>query len=272
MATGNWLLTLVENENLANYLATQAIRWRFNLSRAPWWGGLFERLIGIMKKSLSKTIGKGMLNFYELEEVLLDVECSMNNRPLCYQGDQFDNQVLTPNVLTRGKPAILLEEDIELITKEDCAIRRIKFVKTCKEHLRKRWMSEYVHAIEERQQAREMKSNIKLPGIGSLVLIKDDIKNKALLNIGRIENEIKGKDGVTRGFKIRLGNGYVIERPIQLVCDLEINNETERVIESKQKVGNRVEVENVERPTRQAKLNARGKINCLMEDEDEIFD
>ena len=86
-ATGKWLLTLSKDENLANYLGTQAIKWRFNLSRAPWWGGLFERLIGIMKKSLSKTIGKEMLSFNELEEVLLDVECSMNNRPLCYQGD-----------------------------------------------------------------------------------------------------------------------------------------------------------------------------------------
>ena len=55
-----------------------------------------------MKKSLSKTIGKRMVSLYELEEVLLDVEHSMNNGPLCYQGDQFDNQVLTLNVLIRG--------------------------------------------------------------------------------------------------------------------------------------------------------------------------
>ena len=53
----------------------------------------------------------------------------MNNRPLCYQGDQFNNQMLIPNVLIRGKPAILLEEDIDLITKGDWAIRRIKFLK-----------------------------------------------------------------------------------------------------------------------------------------------
>ncbi|XP_002157912.3 uncharacterized protein LOC100197154 [Hydra vulgaris] len=214
VATGKWLLTLKNDENIANYLAIQVIKWRFNLSRAPWWGGLFERLIGIMKKSLSKTIGKGMLTFNELEEVLLDVECSMNNRPLWYQGDQFDNQVLTPNLLMRGKPAILLEEDIALIAKEEYAIRRAKFIKNCKTHLRKRWMNEYIHAMEERQQVRNKGSNIKLPVVGSVVLITEDIKNKALLNIGRVESEIKGKDGVTRGLKILLGNGYVIERPI----------------------------------------------------------
>ncbi|XP_065664579.1 uncharacterized protein LOC136086222 [Hydra vulgaris] len=35
VATGKWLLTVSKDENLANYLGTQAIKWRFNLSRAP---------------------------------------------------------------------------------------------------------------------------------------------------------------------------------------------------------------------------------------------
>ena len=50
------------------------------------------------------------LTYSELEEVLLDVECTMNNRPLCYQGEDFENQVTTPNILLRGKPARLLED------------------------------------------------------------------------------------------------------------------------------------------------------------------
>ena len=41
--------------------------------------------------------------------VLLDIECSINNRPLCYQGEDFENEVITPNILLRGRPARLLE-------------------------------------------------------------------------------------------------------------------------------------------------------------------
>ena len=33
---------------------------------------------------------------------------------------------------------------------------------------------------------------------------------------------IVGMESVTRVYKIKTGNGYVIERPLQLVCDLEI--------------------------------------------------
>ena len=70
-------------------------------------------------------------------------------------------------------------------------------------------MNEHEHAMEERQHVWKKEVTTR-----SMVLIKDDMKDKTLLNIGRIESEIKRKDGVTRNFKIRLGNGYVIERAI----------------------------------------------------------
>ena len=82
-----WLLTLQKDENLFNYLAAKEIGWKFNMSRAPWWGGFFERLIGIIENALPKAIGRASLRFEELEEVLLDLESFLNNRPLCYMGE-----------------------------------------------------------------------------------------------------------------------------------------------------------------------------------------
>lgn len=37
---------LRKNENLRGLTEEYEIKWKFNLSRAPWWGGQFERLIG----------------------------------------------------------------------------------------------------------------------------------------------------------------------------------------------------------------------------------
>ena len=54
------------------------------------------------------------------------------------------------------------------------------------------------------------------------MLIKDSTKHRANCRIGRIAAEIIGTDGVTRGYKIRTGNGYVVERALKLVCNLEI--------------------------------------------------
>ena len=60
-------------------------------------------------------VGKALLTFAELEETLLDIECFMNDRPLCYMGEEFDQPTITPNILIRGKPSTLLEENFETL-------------------------------------------------------------------------------------------------------------------------------------------------------------
>ena len=35
-------------------------------------------------------------------------------------------------------------------------------------------------------------------------------------------SKITGKDGMVRGLKLKQGNGYIVERPLQPVCNLEI--------------------------------------------------
>ena len=83
-AAAKWMQLVRQDEKLNSLLANMSIEWRFNLSRAPWWGGQFEHLIGLFKSSFYKSIGNGVLTWSELEEVVLDIEIAMNNRPLCY--------------------------------------------------------------------------------------------------------------------------------------------------------------------------------------------
>ena len=54
------------------------------------------------------------------------------------------------------------------------------------------------------------------------MLIKNSVKVKGKWRLGRVEGNIVGKDGFSRGYKIRTGKGYIVERPLQLTQDLEI--------------------------------------------------
>ena len=224
-ATKKWLTTLRKDEDIFNYLATKHIEWKFNLARAPWWGGFFERLVGIMKNCLSKAIGRALLKYEELEEVLLDVETFLNNRPLCYMEEEFEQAVITPNLLLRGQPAHFLEENRDNNDDEglDAMTRRFRYLKKCRENVRKRWLNEYLRALQERINAGSTAKHDATMNKGAIVLLKDSTKNRANWKIGRIVEPIVGKDNVTRGYKILTGKGYVIERPLQLVCDLEIS-------------------------------------------------
>ena len=89
----------MKDERIYGFLAQQGIEWKFNLSRTSCWGGQFERLIGLVKGFLYKSIGNGLLSWKELQEVLLDVEAALNNRTLDYVEDDIELPILTPTSL-----------------------------------------------------------------------------------------------------------------------------------------------------------------------------
>ena len=168
-------------------------------------------------------IGWSLLSYEELQEVLLDIEICMNNRPLFYQGEEFEQPVFTPNMSLSGRPNPILEEDLEKIGEEEVT-RQMRFLQKNKEHVWKRFVKEYVHALEERQQLPT--SNIaEIPNTGALVLLKDETKNRALWKLARVVGKVTGKDGTVWGLKLKQGNGYIVEHPLQLICKLEIGGE-----------------------------------------------
>lgn len=109
MAAAKWLKQVMSDECLNEFLSRQEIKWQFNLSKAPWWGGQFERMVGIVKRSLQKAIGNGFLTCTELEEVILDVEVTVNNWPLSCVEDDVQLPILRPNSLLFGQPNVLPE-------------------------------------------------------------------------------------------------------------------------------------------------------------------
>ena len=52
----------------------------FNLEKAPWWGGVFERLVKSVKRCLKKTISGARLTYEELLTVIIEVEMILNCR------------------------------------------------------------------------------------------------------------------------------------------------------------------------------------------------
>lgn len=90
-----------------------------------------------MKNALSKAIGQALLRFEELEEVLLDVESFLNNRPLCYMGEEFKTLAITPNLLLRGEPAPYCEENRDELSDREEMARRLRYLKTCRDNVHK---------------------------------------------------------------------------------------------------------------------------------------
>jgi hypothetical protein len=67
-------------------------------------GGFWERMIQSTKRCLKKNLGRTLLTFEELRTVLVEIEATLNNRPLTYMYDDDKGicYLLTPSQLIYG--------------------------------------------------------------------------------------------------------------------------------------------------------------------------
>ena len=98
VAAAKWIQKIKRDVLFQDFLIKEEIQWKFNLSRAPWWGGQFAWMVGLIKQSLYRATGYANLNLNELEEILLGIEINLDNRLLTYLEDDVAFPVLTPKV------------------------------------------------------------------------------------------------------------------------------------------------------------------------------
>ena len=119
MTAARWLRGIMMDERMHNYLSRNHITWQFHLSRAPWWGGQFQRLVGLVKQALYKSIRGANLTWSELKELILDAAIALNNHPLSYVEEDVQLPVLTPQSMMFGQPNLLSKEDVNSVKDKD---------------------------------------------------------------------------------------------------------------------------------------------------------
>ncbi len=110
-------------------------------------------MVGLVKGALRKSIGKSLLTFTKLKEVLLDVEVALNNRPLSYVEDDIQMPLITPERMMRPQSNLLPELEPHL--EENTSLRkRAKCLERCKDTMWKRWKNEYLRGLRERHNLK----------------------------------------------------------------------------------------------------------------------
>ena len=99
----------------------------YNLASTPWAGGLFEHMIQTVKTALRKTLKNARLTQEELHTTIIEIEATVNSRPLCYAYSEEVDNVLTPTHLIIGKCILNIPdpdspENTEIIYESDNAI------------------------------------------------------------------------------------------------------------------------------------------------------
>ena len=112
-AAANELEKLINSDKMSESLCTMGIKWQFIPKRAPWYGGFWERLIGLTKTALRKILGRAFVTLPILQTLIVEIEAVLNDRPITYvASDLNDLEPLTPSHLLYGRRITTLPHKI----------------------------------------------------------------------------------------------------------------------------------------------------------------
>ena len=97
-AIDNEFRQAVISHDVLSYFGTHGIKWTFITELAPWHGGFYERLVGVVKQALRKSLGRQLLSFHQMVTLITEIEAVINSRPLTFvYSDLESGFTLTPS-------------------------------------------------------------------------------------------------------------------------------------------------------------------------------
>ncbi|XP_045157295.2 uncharacterized protein LOC123523710 [Mercenaria mercenaria] len=176
-AAANSIQLLLRSATIQDTFHSQGTEWRFIPKRAPWFGGWWERMIGLMKTTIKKVLGRAFVSYESLRKIVTEIEGVMNDRPLTYvTTDAADPDPLTPAHLLYGRRITSLPHLEEVpapkpSTQTDIS-KRARILKQLIGNFRERWRHEYLTSL--RQYHQTTGNNTQTIKVGDVVQIYDD--------------------------------------------------------------------------------------------------
>ena len=178
------LVQAMDLEQIADNAASNGIRWNWNPPLGSHFGGVFESLVKVAKKTLKAIVGNAGLTDDELQTAIKEVETLLNSRPLTYEGtDPRDEPVLTPNHFLigqlGGQLAPQLTDDLTFNPRN-----RWRLIQNLVKVFWRRWREEFLATLNTRKKWTEAKDNLK---VGDVVLVVDQNAPRGKWHLGRVE-------------------------------------------------------------------------------------
>ena len=219
---------LKESLNALNYDKIQraflqdGIEWRFNIPSASHQGGVWERLIRSVRSVLNSVLKQQTLDDEGLQTIFCEVEAILNDRPITKASDDpNDLEALTPNhiLLLKSKPVM----PPGLFDRNDLYVRkRWKQIQYMAELFWKRWVSEYLPLMQQRQKWTALRRNL-VPG--DVVLVADATAPRGSWRMGKVLEVRSDVNGHVRSVRLQTKT-CVLERPMTklYLCFLSFTN------------------------------------------------
>jgi len=201
------------------FCTTHHIKWIHTPARSPHFGGLWEAAVKSMKLLLFKTVKPHSLFEHELNTVLIEIEATLNSRPLIPldSGPSDGLEVLTPGHFLIGKALKAVPVEMHL----DLNLSRLKHWNLCQRihaDFWTRWVKEYLRILQRSNKWCRPQRSMK---VGDIVLLKDTDLFVRSWPLGKIIKVYPGTDGYVRTATIKTEKGIYTRSITKLVLLLK---------------------------------------------------
>lgn len=203
--------------SVEDYLREERCSWVFNPPHSSHMGGVWERMIGIVRRILDSMLlqaGNPSLTHEVLTTLLAEVTAIVNARPLVpVSSDPEAPLILTPMMLLTQKTQKIPVPPGDF-TKANMFKHQWKRVQVLADTFWTRWQKEYLNTLQSRQKWQQKRPNLKEKDV---VLLKDKQLKRNEWPMGIVVKTLPSKDGVVRKVEVKVPHDKstkIFSRPI----------------------------------------------------------
>jgi hypothetical protein len=222
-----------DNEAFISFLAKKEIRTRFITPYSPWMGGVYERMVGIVKQLLFRTVDPINLTRFELDTMLVEIEGIVNSRPISLNPNEFDDvPVLRPIDLLIPSVRLSVPYDFEAhwnaASKKKPSIETTtrNYISSFNEQVEetwKLWTSLYLINLKESHH-KNTNYSATAPKVGQVVLVNQENCPRHSWPLAWIVKIHPSSDGQERTATLKCKD-KLIQRSLRHLIPLEIIDE-----------------------------------------------
>uniref|UniRef100_A0A8R1EG34 Integrase catalytic domain-containing protein n=1 Tax=Caenorhabditis japonica TaxID=281687 RepID=A0A8R1EG34_CAEJA len=222
------ITTMVNSsQTLTAYLASNEIEIRQITPFAPWQGGVYERIVAIVKNMFYKTIGRFQFSYVEVETLLIECEGIINSRPITSNPISIsDTEAIRPIdfLLPRAELSFpngdTLQPGAKITITEKQTRQYLKQMDTTRLHLWDEFYNELYTGRNAPSYKNRAHSTLS-PEVGHIVLVETPKTPRYRWPLGQIMELLPSKDGEIRSVKVKCKN-TIIDRAINQLIPLEV--------------------------------------------------
>ncbi|XP_033759513.1 uncharacterized protein LOC117341759 [Pecten maximus] len=220
----------VTDSPVNKYLYNSGVVWKFNAPHSSHMGGVWERMIGLVRRILDSMLlgaASKCLTHEVLVTFMAEVCAIVNSRPVGpISTDPESPEILSPAVLLNQKVGQSDQISSVSVCEKDFYKSHCKRVQLLSDVFWKKWHDGYLQSLQQRRKWTNARPNVR---VGDVILLKDKGLPRNEWSLGLVQNAIPSEcDGKVRKAEVRVvrnGKSTVFVRPItEMVILVENSN------------------------------------------------